>query len=351
MPLIKVPIYSTRNLAAEVDSGARTILPGTNISFTTNADGSITINNTGGAGTVTSVGASGSTGLTIGGTNPVTTSGTITFTLSANLQGWSGISPITGVGGPYVMKAGDTMTGTLNGTSISLSGNLVASGSITSAQNFLTGGTNVVLANNGTAGGIFLRPNGAGSATGQLVINSAGLVTISGGATITGNTVVNNADLYSYRTGGTTGVIFLNSTGTRYLYYDGTKYILNAAKLEVGGDIDSGATITANTLGTTPAKIGVWTASAAYGMFGWSGMTGNEYAVLVGSADTNTYVSSRTGGAVKIRPSANSTAHETTFDTTGMTLSLGGAGRRLSKITVSSAAPGALADGELYLRY
>lgn len=148
MPLITVPIYKTRNLAAEIDSGARTILPGTNISFTTNADGSITINNTGGAGTVTSVGASGSTGLTIGGTNPVTTSGTITFTLSANLQAWSGVtvaskanlaSPaFTGVptaptaapgtnttqlattafvqaaAGNYVLKTGDTMSGGLS---------------------------------------------------------------------------------------------------------------------------------------------------------------------------------------------------------------------------------------------
>lgn len=46
---------------------------------------------TGGTGTVTSVAASGSTGLTIGG-SPITTSGTLTFTLSANLQAWSGVT-------------------------------------------------------------------------------------------------------------------------------------------------------------------------------------------------------------------------------------------------------------------
>src|SRR5690606_1570046 len=46
----------------------------------------------GGSGTVTSVGASGSTGLTVGG-SPVTSSGTLTFTLSANLQSWSAIAP------------------------------------------------------------------------------------------------------------------------------------------------------------------------------------------------------------------------------------------------------------------
>lgn len=149
MPLIKVPIYQTRNLATEVDSGARTILPGTNITFTTSSDGTITINAPGAlGGTVTSVGASGSTGLTIGGTNPVTTSGTITFTLSANLQAWSGVTvaskanlagpAFTGVptaptaapgtnttqlattafvqaaAGNYVLKTGDTMSGGLS---------------------------------------------------------------------------------------------------------------------------------------------------------------------------------------------------------------------------------------------
>jgi hypothetical protein len=46
-------------------------------------------------GTVTSVAATGSTGLTIGG-SPVTTSGTITFTLGTELQGLSGLST-TGV--------------------------------------------------------------------------------------------------------------------------------------------------------------------------------------------------------------------------------------------------------------
>ncbi len=40
----------------------------------------------GGTGTVTSVAVTGSTGLTVGGTNPITTSGTITLTLDTGLQ-------------------------------------------------------------------------------------------------------------------------------------------------------------------------------------------------------------------------------------------------------------------------
>lgn len=60
-----------------------------------------------GAGTVTSVAVTGSTGLTVGA-SPITTSGTITLTLSANLQSWSGVTPSS--------KANDTAVVHLAGT-------------------------------------------------------------------------------------------------------------------------------------------------------------------------------------------------------------------------------------------
>lgn len=185
MALYLVQRYKAPDLAIQVDSGARTILPGTNVTFTTDpVTGAITINGApGGSGTVTSVGLAaptgftvsgspvttsgtltfsytagyvgyttaeqtklagiapgatantgtvtsvnhtGSTGLTIGGTNPITSSGTTTFTLSANLQAWSAITTaskydssnpsgyITSAAlAPYVLKAGDTMSGAL----------------------------------------------------------------------------------------------------------------------------------------------------------------------------------------------------------------------------------------------
>ena len=94
MALDLVQRYNTRDLAVQVDSGARTVLPGTNVSFTTDPiTGAITINASGGGtGTVTSVNHTGSTGLTVGGTNPITSSGTTTFTLSANLQAWHALA-------------------------------------------------------------------------------------------------------------------------------------------------------------------------------------------------------------------------------------------------------------------
>lgn len=61
-----------------------------------------------------------------------------------------------------------------------------------------------------------------------------GNLTISGGGTAILKT---NGDITVYRSGGTTGVIFLNSAETRYLYYDGTNYNLNVASLVVGGNV------------------------------------------------------------------------------------------------------------------
>jgi hypothetical protein len=66
------------------------------------------------SGTVTSVAATGSTGLTVGG-SPITSSGTLTFTLDSELQGMSGLSVNGSVArtgaGTYASRV---MTGTAN---------------------------------------------------------------------------------------------------------------------------------------------------------------------------------------------------------------------------------------------
>jgi hypothetical protein len=50
----------------------------------------------------------------------------------------------------------------------------------------------------------------------------------------TGLTVV-NGDITTYRSGGTTGVIYLGSSGSKYLYFDGTNYIMPGAALTLNG--------------------------------------------------------------------------------------------------------------------
>lgn len=163
--------YNTRDLAIEVDSGARTVLPGTNVSFSVDPiTGAITINASGGGtGTVTSVGLAAPTGLTVSG-SPVTTTGTLTLTYTAGYQGytsteatklsgiatgatvgatwgvnlasipanitsWAAIAPATKYDTsnpagyitsaaltPYVLKAGDAMSGGLGfGTAVAAS--------------------------------------------------------------------------------------------------------------------------------------------------------------------------------------------------------------------------------------
>lgn len=66
-------------------------------------------------GTVTSVNLTSTTGLTASG-GPITGSGSLTYTLSANLQGWHGIAPSAkqdALGYTPVNKAGDSMFGSL----------------------------------------------------------------------------------------------------------------------------------------------------------------------------------------------------------------------------------------------
>lgn len=71
-------------------------------------------------------------------------------------------------------------------------------------------------------------PTGTG-ASGNWAVNSAGLY---GQPTITVN------DIYCYRPSSpTTGVIFLNSAGNAYLYYNGTSYQMPSYDLVVGGNI------------------------------------------------------------------------------------------------------------------
>ena len=340
MSLVRVPIYPTRNLATEIDPGARTINAGTNVSFSVQPDGSITINASGGGagtvtsvglaaptgfsvsgspvttsgtltlayaagytgyttaeqtklagiapgaqpGTVTSVGATGSTGLTVGG-SPITTSGTLTFTLSANLQSWSGIAPATKANlaspvftgdpraptpatadndtsiattafvknqgyattaslGSYVLKAGDTMTGSL----------LINSGGLSTRN---AGQVKVYDSNNDTPielglgfssgtdrhGYLWNRNNGHLSLgtnnTERIRIQPGGAVDVTGGqlAVVNNNLVVSGGDIYAYRSAGTTGAIFLRSDGSRYLFYDGSKYVMPGAGLDVGGHV------------------------------------------------------------------------------------------------------------------
>ena len=83
---------------------------------------------------------------------------------------------------------------------------------------------------------------GVSSVTAGYKLDIAGGIKIAGGGAIF---LQASGDIYAYRAGGTTGVIFLVSNGTRYLFYDGTAYQLPGAALAVGGAITATGEITA----------------------------------------------------------------------------------------------------------
>jgi hypothetical protein len=57
----------------------------------------------------------------------------------------------------------------------------------------------------------------------------------------------------------TTGVIYFGNTSTRYLYYDGTQYNLNAAALTVGGTVTSAQNFASSTTAAVLATTGAGT--------------------------------------------------------------------------------------------
>jgi hypothetical protein len=74
------------------------------------------------------------------------------------------------------------------------------------------------------------------AALGYTPVNKAGdtitgTIIQTGSYVATGTFAVANTDFYTYRSGGTTGIVRLNSAGTRYLYWDGSSYTLAGAHL------------------------------------------------------------------------------------------------------------------------
>lgn len=79
------------------------------------------------------------------------------------------------------------------------------------------------------------------SVTGRVSSTTATITPNTSGVS-TGLNVV-NGDITTYRTGGTTGVIYLSNSGTRYLFWDGTSYQLNGAAV-VASNITAAGNVT-----------------------------------------------------------------------------------------------------------
>jgi len=122
-------------------------------------------------------------------------------------------------------------------------------GAVTSGQYLRGNGTNVVMSAIQAADVPTLNQNTTGNAatattaTTANALNSANnysvtrlTATPNTSGVSTGITCV-NGDMTAYRTGGTTGVIYLSSSGSHYLFWDGTNYNLNAGNLVCTGNV------------------------------------------------------------------------------------------------------------------
>jgi hypothetical protein len=101
--------------------------------------------------------------------------------------------------------------------------------------------------------------NSLGSGVVSSSLTSLGTITTlnAGTGTFTPNTSgvstglnVVNGDITTYRAGGTTGVIYLTNSGTKYLYYDGTNYVLNGAPV-VASNITAAGNVSGSSASTT----------------------------------------------------------------------------------------------------
>lgn len=123
-------------------------------------------------------------------------------------------------------------------------------GGDTVARN-LTAGAGISISNqDGATGNPVISNTGVRSVNGQtgdvtVSVNSSDRVAKTGD-TMTGDLVVQGTgvaklaatgDIIAYRAGGTTGVIYLNSAGNRYLYFDGSNYQMPGGELVVNGSV------------------------------------------------------------------------------------------------------------------
>jgi len=171
------------------------------------------------------------------------TNGTYTYTLPSA----TGTLALTSALSAYLPLAGGTLTGNLNGTTATFSDvvtdkatNISADGAGVVLQGYVDNNLRIAVRgsgyNSGARGGLYASTgdfNSTLSVTGALSGTSA---TFTSGTTGPSTGITSIGDITAARTS-TTGVIFLGSSGSKYLYYDGTKYLLNASPLEVGGSV------------------------------------------------------------------------------------------------------------------
>ena len=168
------------------------------------------------------------TGLTGSASFTADQAGNSTFTVASNATSANGGSTIVARDASGNFSA-NTITATLNGNaSTATSATSATSATTATTANALATGNNYQVNSIGVGA--------AASGTAGRINATTGVFTPGTSGVSTGLTVV-NGDVTAYRTGGTTGVIYLSSSGSHYLYWDGANYNLNSGNLVCTGNI------------------------------------------------------------------------------------------------------------------
>ncbi len=210
-------LATARTIAGQAFDGT------TNISIAASDVGALAVGATAVAATklatarnINGVAFDGTAGITIPNLG-LTTSGLGQFAGTSSAQLLGVMSDGTGTGS-LVFNTSPTFTGTVGAASISATGTITSASTVTGLQNFQSSTTSAFFGPTG-AGIIALRPNGVGSATGQLTVAASGLMTTNG------DVIVNGAMSSTGIAAATTFSMTGTSTGTGYLFFDRTSGI------------------------------------------------------------------------------------------------------------------------------
>ena len=303
-------------------------------------------------GTVTSVAAAGGTGISFSG-GPVTSAGTLTATLSSNLQAWSGIAPASKLDSSGVLGLNNGGTGTalgtsgsdaimfydvsaggvrylypgtgitITGTTISATGGGGGSGTVTSVG--LTAPTGLTVSGSPVTGAGSLGLSWSGGYQAYTSSEASKLASIAAGAQVNAVTNVN----------GQTGNVTITYASV------GAEQAFSKGSLIAGSNVSLSGTLTNRLVGSGDVTISATGGGGGGGTVTYVNVNSSTGITWSGGPITTTGTLTATLGANL--QAWNSVATSAKQNTIG--------GNGITNVVLGTGAPSGLASGTLYLRY
>jgi hypothetical protein len=274
------------------------------------------------AGTVTSVTGTAPV-VSSGGATPAISMPAATTSVSGHLTStdWNTFNNKAPTANPTF--TGTVTAGTVNSGTLGVTGSITASGNITAGVDLYTGawvrsaGATAGVATN-AAGTIYLRPNGAASATGQMTVDSGGNVAVAGNLTTTGR-VISTAN-YAFNGAGNYVILSPTTAGPVYLRPNGDASATGQMTVDSAGNVAVAGSVTATALALGAGNVGCGSVQVA--TFSATGATDGKnlfntvlQSSRVGTALANHLAFYNANGSVgQISTSASATAYGTSSD-------------------------------------